>query len=209
MRQNTTLIIIHSGNLEHICIRHRASQTLYISDILHVPQLKEPGYGKLQVGLYISAVDDAMRRVILEDTPWNSLPSGNTVAGVAQKPDGRLTKIKSSSKRARRSDRERPRKRGSGDSFRDPTDGESDGLQSDTLVSSSMRYLSINTHTSCSKLNYKPACEMCYICNYSTTFMNPYTQPDFIEVLAYLSIMTDLQVPQPTLCQRTHIYSLP
>jgi hypothetical protein len=37
VRHNTTVLVVHSDNLEYICFRHRASQTLYISDILYVP----------------------------------------------------------------------------------------------------------------------------------------------------------------------------
>src|ERR1700691_4734479 len=43
-----------------MCIRHRATQTLYVSDILHVPFV--PGYMKLQIGLYIAGLEDAFRR---------------------------------------------------------------------------------------------------------------------------------------------------
>jgi hypothetical protein len=36
VRQNTTILVLHSGNYEYVCVRHRETQTLYISDILHV-----------------------------------------------------------------------------------------------------------------------------------------------------------------------------
>lgn len=120
MRQNTTLVIIHSGNLEYICIRHRASQTLYVSDILHVPCLKDPGYGKLQVGLYITAVNDAMRRVTKDNSLSPAAPSGSHAYEAAPGAIG------SSSKRTRGSMRRRPRKRGSGDSARNFADDASD-----------------------------------------------------------------------------------
>jgi hypothetical protein len=60
------VVIIHSGNYEYVCIRHRETQTLYVSDILHVPFLGNPGYGKLQVGIYLTAIDDALGRNRLE-----------------------------------------------------------------------------------------------------------------------------------------------
>jgi hypothetical protein len=68
VRQNTTLLVLHAGNYEYVCIRHRETQTLYISDILHIPFLKEPGYGKVQIGIYISAVEDALRRFDLDNS---------------------------------------------------------------------------------------------------------------------------------------------
>jgi hypothetical protein len=62
----STAVIIHSGNYEYVCIRHRATQTLYVSDILHVPFLENPGYGKLQIGIYLTALNDALGRNRLE-----------------------------------------------------------------------------------------------------------------------------------------------
>ena len=58
VRQNSTLLVLHAGNYEYICIRHRETQTLYISDILHIPFLKDLGYGKVQVAIYLTALDD-------------------------------------------------------------------------------------------------------------------------------------------------------
>ena len=60
--------MIHAGNYEYVCIRHRETQTLYISDILHIPFLKDPGYGKVQIGIYITALDDALQRIALDET---------------------------------------------------------------------------------------------------------------------------------------------
>lgn len=135
MRQNTTLLIIHSGNLEYVCIRHRASQTLYISDILHVPRLKDPGYGKLQVGVYITAVDDAMRRVVRDTSSELLIHPSDSALGVPLKLEGNITTVASSNKRARGSGRERPRKRGSGDSARGFAELESVDLEPDAAVS--------------------------------------------------------------------------
>ncbi|TFK66362.1 hypothetical protein BDN72DRAFT_148607 [Pluteus cervinus] len=59
VEQDTTVIVINSGNHERIGIRHRGSQTLYLSDMI---DLTKPGYGKLHVGILISAVDDALDR---------------------------------------------------------------------------------------------------------------------------------------------------
>jgi len=66
VRTNSTFIILHSGNYEFVCFRHRESQTLYVSDILVVKHLSEPGYGKLQIGIYMAILDDAFRRLALD-----------------------------------------------------------------------------------------------------------------------------------------------
>jgi hypothetical protein len=89
VRQNTTLLILNAGNYEYVCIRHRESQTLYISDVLHVPLLKDPGYGKIQVAIYITALQDALRRISLdsmeggENTPVGVDVVGRSAAEVA------------------------------------------------------------------------------------------------------------------------------
>lgn len=46
-----------------MCIRHRESQTLYVSDIIHPPTCKAPAYGKLHIGIYIAAIQDAIQRM--------------------------------------------------------------------------------------------------------------------------------------------------
>lgn len=45
-----------------IGIRHRNTQTLYVSDLIKPHACKEPSYGKLHVGLYIAAIRDALDR---------------------------------------------------------------------------------------------------------------------------------------------------
>ncbi|KIL58786.1 hypothetical protein M378DRAFT_132107 [Amanita muscaria Koide BX008] len=62
VRVDGTVIILHSGNYELVCLRHRRSQTLYISDLIEPPTCANPGYGKLHVGIYIAAIQDAMDR---------------------------------------------------------------------------------------------------------------------------------------------------
>lgn len=62
VNSRSSIIVIHSGNYEIVCLRHRKSQTLYISDILHVPFLEAPSYSKVQTGLYIAAVEDTLAR---------------------------------------------------------------------------------------------------------------------------------------------------
>ncbi|KAF8808131.1 hypothetical protein BYT27DRAFT_7211721 [Phlegmacium glaucopus] len=60
VRVDGTVIVLHSGNHELVCLRHRRSQTLYVSDVIEPPMY--PGYGKLHVGIYIAAIQDTMDR---------------------------------------------------------------------------------------------------------------------------------------------------
>lgn len=60
VRANATVLILSSGRLEYVCVRHRESQTLYISPLIR-PYMC-PKWGKLQVGLYIAAIEDAVYR---------------------------------------------------------------------------------------------------------------------------------------------------
>ena len=57
-----TIIILHSGNHELVCVRHRETQILYVSDFIEPLTCKDPGYGKLQVGIYVAAIQDMMDR---------------------------------------------------------------------------------------------------------------------------------------------------
>ena len=61
-RVDGSIIVIQSGNHEFIAIRHRTSQTLYISNLIEPHTCKQPSYGKLHVGIYIAALTDALDR---------------------------------------------------------------------------------------------------------------------------------------------------
>ena len=63
VRHDSTLIILHSGNHEFVGIRHRKTQTLYLSKMIDVVNDNSPAYGKLHVGIYIAALRDAIDRV--------------------------------------------------------------------------------------------------------------------------------------------------
>ncbi|TFK68878.1 hypothetical protein BDN72DRAFT_959960 [Pluteus cervinus] len=63
VRHDTTFLIMNTGNFERIAIRHRASQTLYLSGIVDVSQCENPAYGKIHAGLYLSIVQDALDRM--------------------------------------------------------------------------------------------------------------------------------------------------
>ncbi|RDB15981.1 hypothetical protein Hypma_003536 [Hypsizygus marmoreus] len=62
VQKDTSLIIFHCGNFERIGIRHRKSQTLYLSDLIDVPNIRNPSYGKLHLGLHMAAFNDTLDR---------------------------------------------------------------------------------------------------------------------------------------------------
>ena len=55
---------LHAGLFEYIGVRHRATQRLYISELIDVHNCQDPGYGQLQVGIYIAALEDTMNRAL-------------------------------------------------------------------------------------------------------------------------------------------------
>ncbi|KAF8346672.1 hypothetical protein F5887DRAFT_882970 [Amanita rubescens] len=61
-RVDGSIIVLQSGNHEFIGIRHRTTQTLYISDLIKPHACKEPSYGRLHVGIYIAGIMDALDR---------------------------------------------------------------------------------------------------------------------------------------------------
>ncbi|EDR08270.1 uncharacterized protein LACBIDRAFT_327363 [Laccaria bicolor S238N-H82] len=61
VQNDATFIVINAGLYEVIGLRHRASQTLYLSDIFKVSN-STPAYGKLHTGLYLAAFKDALDR---------------------------------------------------------------------------------------------------------------------------------------------------
>ncbi|KAF9505632.1 hypothetical protein BS47DRAFT_1489755 [Hydnum rufescens UP504] len=65
VRSDVSLFVIHSGNHELICLRHRHSQTLYVSNLIEPSVCKDPGYGQIQVGIYMAAIQDTIARHML------------------------------------------------------------------------------------------------------------------------------------------------
>ena len=66
-------------------MRHRATNTLYISDLIEPPTCKNPGYGKLQVGIYIAGIQDAIDR---KKQQQQHSPSGPPEDKDDNSPDG-------------------------------------------------------------------------------------------------------------------------
>lgn len=65
VQHEATILILNSGNYEYVCVRHRKSNTLYISNLIHTPTTAKPHYGKLHTGIYIAAINDVMNRAAL------------------------------------------------------------------------------------------------------------------------------------------------
>ncbi|KAF8351680.1 hypothetical protein F5887DRAFT_1069354 [Amanita rubescens] len=88
VRVDGTVIVIHSGNQELVCVRHRHSQTLYVSDVFEPSRCKNPGYGKLHIGIYVAAVQDIMDRW-RQKLSESKLPgdSGNLTSGGEDQDD--------------------------------------------------------------------------------------------------------------------------
>ena len=70
-----TIIVLHSGNYEVVGLRHRDSQTLYVSDLIEPPTCRNPGYGKLHVGIYVAGVQDTIDRKKQAPRPSSTPPS--------------------------------------------------------------------------------------------------------------------------------------
>jgi hypothetical protein len=79
VRNKSTILVLHSGNYEIIGVRHRTTRTLYISRVIE-PHSCTPAYGKLQVGIYIAAILDAMDRA-KQDSEASEKRSDNAPAG--------------------------------------------------------------------------------------------------------------------------------
>ncbi|KIM42836.1 hypothetical protein M413DRAFT_444485, partial [Hebeloma cylindrosporum] len=66
---DSTFIMLHCGRYERIGIRHRASQTLYLSGLIDTVNNRDPRYRKVQIALYSFIVQDALERYELATTP--------------------------------------------------------------------------------------------------------------------------------------------
>jgi hypothetical protein len=65
VESDATFIIFNCGNYERIGFRHRGSQTLFLSDLINVSKSSNPGYGQIQIGLYMAILRDALDRIRL------------------------------------------------------------------------------------------------------------------------------------------------
>jgi hypothetical protein len=70
-----------------ICIRHRGSRTLYCSDLIERCKNKYP-YGLLQVGVYLAAIDDAVKRCHEADTGGGGDGTGDNSSASSDRRGG-------------------------------------------------------------------------------------------------------------------------
>ncbi|KAJ7162375.1 hypothetical protein C8R46DRAFT_1104421 [Mycena filopes] len=76
VRTDMTVIVFTNGHFERIGIRHRETQTLYLSDLIVLPC---PGYAKIHIGLYIAILRDAFaRNEVLGRSEEASTPTKST-----------------------------------------------------------------------------------------------------------------------------------
>ncbi|KAJ3515656.1 hypothetical protein NLJ89_g1624 [Agrocybe chaxingu] len=59
---DSTFIIFHCGRYERIGIRHRKTQTLYLSELVDTVLSSDPTYRTLHIGLYIAILKDLLDR---------------------------------------------------------------------------------------------------------------------------------------------------
>ncbi|SJL01254.1 uncharacterized protein ARMOST_04572 [Armillaria ostoyae] len=64
---DSTVIIFDCGNYLRVGIRHRKTQTLYISDLVDICSHTDPTYGKLLVAIHLAIIRDALDRAPLLD----------------------------------------------------------------------------------------------------------------------------------------------
>jgi hypothetical protein len=114
---DVTIIILHAGNAELICIRHRRTQTLYVTGVIEPPNCRNPGYGKLHVGIYIAAIRDATDRLnqLLNETPSHPPDDDNGPGGHNDEEKGKDNEGKGKSRDGSSQNRDkRSRREGGG-----------------------------------------------------------------------------------------------
>ena len=65
VESDATFIVFNCGNYERIGFRHRGNQALFLSDLINVSESSYPGYGQIQIGLYMIILRDALDRIRL------------------------------------------------------------------------------------------------------------------------------------------------
>jgi hypothetical protein len=88
-------MVLHSGNHEIVGIRHRETQTLYISHVIEPHSCSNPAYGKIQVGIYIAAIQETMDRarqdIEAREKRVRDPPADISVKNKEANPDGDLS----------------------------------------------------------------------------------------------------------------------
>ncbi|KAF8901769.1 hypothetical protein CPB85DRAFT_1323037 [Mucidula mucida] len=65
VKVDASTLIFDCGNFVRIGVRHRETQTLYLSDMIDIRSCKEPSYGGLMVALDMAVTFDALQRLPL------------------------------------------------------------------------------------------------------------------------------------------------
>ncbi|KAF9563601.1 hypothetical protein CPC08DRAFT_319668 [Agrocybe pediades] len=76
--KDSTFIVMNCGTFERIGVRHRGSQTLYLSDIIDP---RREGYGRIHTGLVLAILHDAIDRVWKVRPVSNHLPRPERMVG--------------------------------------------------------------------------------------------------------------------------------
>lgn len=87
-KADTTLIVLHSGNHELICVRHRESQTLFVSNVIEPYNCVNPGYSKLHIGVCIASIEDMFDRKEQEGAHADSDNEGSGDSSAGEGPGG-------------------------------------------------------------------------------------------------------------------------
>jgi hypothetical protein len=87
-------MVLHSGNHEIVGIRHRETQTLYISHVIEPHSCSNPAFGKIQVGIYIAAIQETIDRarqdIEAREKRARDTPADISLKNKEAKPDGDL-----------------------------------------------------------------------------------------------------------------------
>jgi hypothetical protein len=92
VRNDSTLICMHAGSFEYIGVRHHVTQRLYLSNMITTHTCQNPAYGKLHIGAYIAAVNDAIDRALQlcsEDEDDHQAPGKAPASGSSDLSHGR------------------------------------------------------------------------------------------------------------------------
>ncbi|KAF9556378.1 kinase-like protein [Agrocybe pediades] len=74
---DSTFIVFNCGLYERIGVRHRESQTLYLSPLIEPVNSRNPSYGKLHVGLHVAIIQDLLERAESSTNSGTSSKPGN------------------------------------------------------------------------------------------------------------------------------------
>ncbi|KAG6907650.1 hypothetical protein DXG01_008100 [Tephrocybe rancida] len=94
---DTTYTVFNCGNFERIGFRHRESGTLFLSNLINVPECEDPHYGKIQMGLYISIIQDALDRLKQQSEKSTHIPGGKRRKKIGTLPPNKRPRTRASS----------------------------------------------------------------------------------------------------------------